>query len=289
MSFPKVYNYTVKCRMREFQYKSYLAVSKHTGSFKTTDLLDLSNSFLVGTRYMSNIAFPNKKLELEGFNSLKDKHIKKSKIKEYSIKYYEILKRIKKADGPVFVYSNFKNHYGILSFIKCLEAYNYKDFLSNGPGTKRFAIISSDITVDKRTKIVDTFNNYNNKDSGLIKIIIGSPAIKEGISLLRVSQVHILEPYWNESLIEQAVGRAVRYCSHKDLPAKRQKVDVFRYYIVHKNIKETVDQHIKYLANKKNKIINDFTHILKEAAVDCVLNKNVNVYKNDRPIKCYCC
>ena len=286
-TFPKVKYFDIKCRMREFQYKSYLAVSKKEGSFKRTDLLDLSNSFFVGTRFISNIAFPNKKLDLEGFKSLKKKHLRVP-LKEYSIKFYEIIKRIRKSKGPVFVYSSFKNYYGISSFIKCLEAYGFKEFLKNGSGKKRYTTITSEITVKKRTQIVETFNKFKNKNGDLIKVIVGSPAIKEGLSLLRVSQVHIIEPYWNESLMAQVIGRAVRYCSHKDLPKRRQIVNIYRYYAIHKNIDISVDEYIKQLADKKKKIVDEFEHLLKEAAVDCRLNKAANIFKKDLPIKCCC-
>ena len=288
ITFPKVNYYNINCKMRDFQYNSYLAVSNQTGLFKKTDLLELSNYFFVGTRFISNIAFPNKQLDLDGFKSFKNKHILKGNLKNYNIKFYEIIKRIKKSKGPVFVYSNFKSYNGIMGFVKCLEAYNYTDFLSKNKSRKKYAIISGDISVVKRTKILETFNQYNNNEGKYIKIILGSPAIKEGLSLLRVEQVHIIDPYWNESLIAQVIGRAVRYCSHKDLPAKRRFVNVFKYYAVNKNIETCIDIHIKELSSKNKQIVDQFEHLLKECAVDCKLNKSANVYKKDSKIKYFC-
>ena len=53
--------------MSNFQYASYLTAlsskkSNLRGSFKNVDLLKLSNSFFMGPRIISNIAFPNKSI-----------------------------------------------------------------------------------------------------------------------------------------------------------------------------------------------------------------------------------
>ena len=63
----------------------------------------------------------------------------------------------------------------------------------------------------------------------------------EGISLMNVRQVHILEPYWNHIRIKQVIGRAIRICSHRYLPMNERKVDVFRYKCIRKSGKATSD------------------------------------------------
>ena len=42
----------------------------------------------------------------------------------------------------------------------------------------------------------------------------------EGVSFKNVKQVHITDPWWNESRIEQILARASRYCSHSNLPSE---------------------------------------------------------------------
>ena len=96
----------------------------------------------------------------------------------------------------------------------------------------------------------------NNKTYYTKKIIIGSPSIKEGISLLRVRNVHILDPYWNWSRMNQIIGRAVRFCSHKDVPLKDRKVNVYIYIAYGPNGEKTIDNYILELANIKNEITN---------------------------------
>jgi SNF2 family DNA or RNA helicase len=99
--------------------------------------------------------------------------------------------------------------------------------------------------MDERNRNKKYFNVPDNKDGKVIKIILISPAGSEGISLKNVRQVHVLEPYWNEVRINQLIGRAVRQCSHADLPMKERYVDVYRYLAIRKNNKETTDENIK--------------------------------------------
>ena len=135
-------------------------------------------------------------------------------------------------------------------------------------------------------RIKDMYNQPDNADGSKIKIILGSPSIKEGVSLLRVSEVHILEPYWNMSRLDQVIGRAVRFCSHKDLPKSKRHVDIFIYIADHPKEKMSIDKYILNMAYKKNEIIKQFEKALKESAVDCKLNIQGNVYSKQDTLKC---
>ena len=61
------------------------------------------------------------------------------------------------------------------------------------------------------------------------KVVIISQAGAEGLDLKYVRQVHIMEPWYNMSRIEQIIGRAVRTCSHKALPFPSRNVQIFLY------------------------------------------------------------
>jgi len=116
--------------------------------------------------------------------------------------------------------------------------------------------------------------------------MLGSPSVKEGVSFKRVRQVHILEPYWNMSRVLQIIGRAIRFCSHNDLPKVERNVEVFLYLATQKG-KKTIDQYIWSLAKKKNQLISSFEKSLKEVAVDCQLFYHRNVYSSDEDkLKC---
>jgi hypothetical protein len=84
----------------------------------------------------------------------------------------------------------------------------------------------------------------------------------------------------------QMIGRALRMCSHKDLPLSERHVDVYRYKSVRANDgKWTADQRIEDLARGKEGLIQSFLDPIKEVAVDCVLNRNHNSIVNDH--KCF--
>ena len=98
---------------------------------------------------------------------------------------------------------------------------------------------------------------------------------------MNVRQVHVLDPYWNEVRIQQLIGRAIRQCSHKDLPMEDRIVDVFRYFAIRKSGKPTVDQDIDDLAKRKDSLIKSFLTVMKEIAIDCELFKSHNTVDED--------
>jgi superfamily II DNA or RNA helicase len=269
--FPKKNLKLVKCVMSRFQYEAYRTVMEQEGfgRFGDSDILDLPNNFLIGPRIISNVAFPNKGIDLDGFDSFKGKALDYDMLKIYSIKFYKIMKKIKKCRGTVFIYSNFLQFGGIKSFIKVLEYHKYKNFKEHGKGKLRFAIWSGDESHEKKELIKDYFNKKENVDGSMLKILLGSPSIKEGVSLLRVQQVHILEPYWNMSRMDQIIGRAIRFCSHKDVAAAEREVKVYIYLAVGLKANEiTVDKHILDLAFKKKELTDQFDNLLKDTAID---------------------
>ena len=290
-SFPEEYFHQVRCKMNEFQWKSYLtALSSEEGyrrgSFRTGDIFKLPSNFFLGPRMISNVAYPNKSIGATGFSSFRGDKLQINNISEYSIKFYKIYKRINESEGPVFVYSNFKEYGGIKPFIKFIKKHKWKDYKTHGEGQKRFAVWTGDEHHHVKEEIKFIFNQKENHNGSKIKIMLGSPSIKEGVSLLRVEQVHILEPYWNMSRMLQIMGRAIRYCSHKDIAVRRQFVDVYLYLATYPGEK-TVDQYIWSMAKKKNKLISQFEKALKEMAVDCKLFYARNVYKDEDPLICY--
>jgi superfamily II DNA or RNA helicase len=305
--FPDMKIKYVNCVMSDFQYASYKEVLKNENDgelLNNVDISDLPNNFYIGTRFVSNIVFPNKKIGDYGLKSFTKEHIKKN-LQKYSCKFFEIMNKIKKTNGKVFIYSGFKEFGGIKSFIKVLEAFGYKNYAENGEGTKRFAVWSGDENITMKEEIKTVFNLKSNLKGQKIKIILGSPSIKEGVSLTSVRQVHVLEPYWNQSRLEQVIGRANRFCSHKDVEENKRNVKVYVYISVApsfmkrqnnqknqdkqtnvSNMTQTVDQYIYKLGIEKDKLIKVFEKAIKEVAVDCYLNKNANVSKGDTDIIC---
>ncbi len=220
---------------------------------------------------------------------------KKSKLFEAmyssSPKFVRIIFNILKTKGTVMLYSNYVEMEGLQLFKVYLSFFGFGDIDQDSefdktkldPNKKlskdglRYCEFHGGIEKDVRKINKEIFNKSENKYGKYCKIIMISPAGAEGINLNNVRQVHIMEPYWNEVRIEQVIGRALRFCQHKDLPQEERKVDVFRYKMVRKNGKETTDEKMESISRKKNNLLLSFIEAVKEAAVDCELFKAHNM------------
>ncbi len=288
-TFPETIVKYVQCPMSEYQYRCYLTIireyegaenkklrDRYVKSFYEGDLHDLPSTFLLGARLISNIAFPNKKINEDGLKSFAGKALNVSNLENYSIKFFKIFKKISRVNGPVFIYSNFLAYGGLKSFEKVLKHNGYKNYEDFGEGKKRYAFITGDQTKHLKEEIKNVYNQKNNIDGSKLKVLLLSSAAKEGLSLKAVRQVHILEPYWNKNRLEQVIARARRLCSHAMLSEEERYINIYIYIATHPNEKETVDQYIYKLAERKQKLIGQFEKAIKECAIDCNLNKHAN-------------
>jgi len=82
-----------------------------------------------------------------------------------------------------------------------------------------------------RNKIIEYFTKPNNKWGQKCLIFMITKAGAEGLNLFNIRQVHIMEPYWNNILLQQVIGRARRTRSHVTLPKDQQNVKVYNYII----------------------------------------------------------
>jgi hypothetical protein len=121
----------------------------------------------------------------------------------------------------------------------------------------------------------------DNLDGARVRVIIGSPSIKEGVSFLHVQHMHILDPVWNSSAMAQVEGRAVRLCSHSDIPrdhpSLRRRVVVHCYRLVPTRASETrvtPDMVIyDHIIPRKRERIEKAERLLRRVAIDYPLFK----------------
>jgi hypothetical protein len=198
---------------------------------------------------------------------------------------------------------------GLDMFKVYLKYFGFDSFKNkNSKDYFRYGEFHNDISRDVRKETIKLEIEEENKNGKLLKIVMFSPAGSEGISLENVIQVHITEPYWHEVRITQMIGRAIRQCSHKNLPINERHVDIYRYKTVKNNVKveeiidgqtvtkrniiiedenllKTIDWEIDSLAQNKNNLLASFMNAIKEIAIDCELFKNHNMI--DKPYKCF--
>ena len=119
----------------------------------------------------------------------------------------------------------------------------------------------------------DSDGNIIDQSGQLIKVCIISQAGSEGLDFRAMRQVHILEPWYNVNRLEQIIGRAVRNFSHKDLPFDKRNVQIFLHGTILENAEEeAADLYIYRISELKAVKIGKVTRLLKQTAVDCIIN-----------------
>jgi len=249
--------------------------------------------------------------------------------KEFSPKFSAMLDDMNNTEGSCLVYSQFRSVEGLGLFTEFLNMNGYKqidlkkidgefyltdeDIFDEIYDNKRYVIFDQDR--EKTKYLMNLFNgDFKNLPNEVIKVLpedlnqLYGKIVKlfcitasgaEGISLKNVRAVLITEPYWNNIRIDQVIGRAIRSCSHENLPLKDRNVVVYRYIMkftktqlekdysiqtLDKGI--TTDEHILLMANKKMAIVNQFLKMLKASSFDCIINSYQNKpLEND--YRCY--
>ena len=228
------------------------------------------------------------------FKKFHKKETKKSELYKAmynsSGKMLNIIFNIMISPGPTVVYSNYVLMEGLEIFKIYLKYFNFYGFMKDfklQPNKIGYVEFHGGIKErSHRDKGMEEFNKPINKYGENIKIMLISPAGSEGLSLNNVRQIHIMEPYWNEVRITQMIGRGIRQCSHSELKLEERHVEVYRYKSVRTKIdKRTTDQYIEDVARSKDSLIQSFLNAMKEVALDCVINQNVNALAQE--YKCF--
>jgi|SaaInlV_165m_DNA_3_1040750.scaffolds.fasta_scaffold00839_5 superfamily II DNA or RNA helicase len=159
---------------------------------------------------------PKPKLGWVSNETLGDKRL----LKLYSPKFTSlILNILLHPNCKHMVYSIYKIKGGVVLF----------NTLLNKCGIKS-AIFSGDLNDGERLRLLSKFNSPENRNGEKIQVILLTEAGEQGITLLEVNNVHILESGGHNFKIQQAIGRAARFKSHVNLPEDRNYVNVWRYW-----------------------------------------------------------
>jgi superfamily II DNA or RNA helicase len=137
---------------------------------------------------------------------------------------------------------------------------------------------------EKQSLIKDIFNKVENKNGKIIKVVLGSKVMNEGISLKNVSSVFVLDTYFNYGRLEQVIGRAIRWCSHYRLMSEKNpypKVKIYKYAIGLKNGELSTEEELYQKAEKKYILVKKMERAMKEVAIDCALNISGNQFKEE--------
>ena len=263
-------------------------------------------------------------------------------LKYYSPKFLFILKKLKNQEYICshLIYSQFRTLEGIGILKEILDYNGFAQFkISDSTGTWRVDIKDEDMgkpmyalytgteSREEKETIRNIFNsdwgklkmplvedlkkiNANNFLGEVIKTIMITSSGAEGITLKNVQYVHIVEPYWHPVRLEQVIGRAVRICSHQDLPEEYKEVNVYLYLMtfsdkqlngdpngktkkerepkvsiqlkikdlskIDKKTPLTTDESLYEISNIKEEINKNILRAIKEASFDCHIHSKSN-------------
>jgi SNF2 family DNA or RNA helicase len=146
---------------------------------------------------------------------------------------------------------------------KCLI---FSQYLSNGvnpiqrslerSGVKSM-IITGECSMKDRADAVKSYNRVTS-----CKVLLLSKAGGEGLDLKETDEIHVLEPHYNNSMLEQVFGRGIRYKSHQN---KNAVVERYIYYAKKRDEKtkesitaKSADMMLYELSKKKEMLVKKF-------------------------------
>ena len=217
----------------------------------------------------------------------------KDNIKISSPKMDKIIEYIKKSTGIVFVYSRFLKA-GVIPLAIALEQQGYSKYSKYGgtnilskttntnmePSNKlKYMVISGNSPPISSHFIneLEILKSPANNDGSIIKIVLVTTKGIEGLDFKNIREIHILEPWFNLSRIQQIIGRGIRNNSHISLAENLRNTTIYQYVnCTSGSIKqETIDFRMYRLSEKKQKRVSKIERILKENSIDCNLTKDV--------------
>lgn len=222
-----------------------------------------------------------------------EKFLSPSKVGLYSSKFALILNILQNSTGIAFVYSNLVEN-GANLFAMCLEEHGYdnaiKDnFLKNPSGESdkgskgKYVIFTGESSRSEIENALRRLKDRKNIAGDDIRVIIASEKVSEGVDFKYVRQVHVLDPWFNMSRIEQVLGRGMRTCSHSLLPFEYQNCTVYLHTCRYSDSdKETADEYIyrEFVENKAVRIAR-LKKVIMESSMDCDLQQGINNLPED--------
>ena len=203
---------------------------------------------------------------------------------KYSAKIAKIMSMIQGSEGIVLIYTQYIDG-GAVPIALALEEVGFSRYGSDknakslfktppiAPTGQKYVMITGDVSYSPNNdEDLKYLNRDENKNGDLVKVVIITRAAGEGVDFKNIRQVHIMEPWYNMNRLEQIIGRAVRNLSHCRLPFNKRNVEIFLHATRLETDEESADLYVYRLAENKAVEIGRVSRLLKENAVDCLLN-----------------
>ena len=242
----------------------------------SSGLKNVMNQKIKNSPYLLRYDFEYKPEILEKYGPI----FSLDKIKTYSQKIYNICETIKKSEGTIMIYSQYIDS-GVVPMALALEEMGFsrygiashtKSLFNNPPSeaidsitmqkksqykgdsfkSAKYVMITGDKYFSPNNSLdLKEINASSNVHGERVKVILITKAAAEGLDFKNVRQIHIMEPWYNLSRIEQIIGRTVRNLSHCAVPFEERNVEIYLHSTKLKDDKEAVDLYTyRYAENK---------------------------------------
>ncbi len=223
----------------------------------------------------------------------KDRQDTLNKIWQCSAKYASAIRdcllQYQNKDGCTYIYNSLVDGSGALVFAQCLELFGYTRSIYGKENEKglRYVLLTNSTLDDAGTivtNVQETFADPCNAQGEYIHVIIGSRTSGEGLSFGNIQNVGILTPFWNYSIIDQAIYRGFRRNSHVALEkiyqqkGKELVVDIHHYMGLPPKYNQEVslDYQMYRDSQTKDLKIKRGERLMKEIAYDCMDKYHLN-------------
>lgn len=265
-SYPSTQEDNIRIKISETQQELINEIKKEDENENENEEIEGDN-FCMKERQLSISAYDYKKKDLIFSN-----------LREYAPKIKKLIELLK-LPGKHVIYSNF-----IKYCLELIAAYleekgwtNYTKETTHNNNYKTFVLWDASLNDKQKQDVKMVLNSTANMDGKIIRIVLGSPSIKEGISFKHIQHLHQIDPVWNSSAKEQIEGRCIRHKSHDDIPINhktlKRKVIIHNYIAVYPTSANiTCDDNIyTNIIPTKRKIINILEKYLHKISFDYYL------------------
>lgn len=249
------------------------------GERKTRDVV--TKTYKLDNELIDAITGETKKYMLSNlqYDSIQYKNIIKTRLKnlyKFSAKYADVIESMLNATGEsCFVYSELVTGSGSIVFSLLLKLFGFSPSIGNDtkPGL-RYGFLTSDSTSSQIHNIINCFNQPENMNGNIIKVLIGSRVVSEGVSFYNIQREYILTPWYNYSETDQAIARGYRLNSHKaligngDIPVVR----ISQLVSMPRKGGFSIDLNMYEISEDKDITIRGILRYMMEASFDCSLN-----------------
>ena len=193
----------------------------------------------------------------------------------YGAKLKAVCNHVEDSEGIVLVYSRFING-GVIPLSLALESMGLSHYSKNLMDHEKrnkfkYCTITGDTSISYGP-LINTINSDANINGDKIKVVIITEAASEGVDFKNIRQIHILDPWWHLNRNEQIIGRGIRLVSHKKLPYEKRNAQIFLYVSTVLTGVELLDHYCYRYVEEKARLVGKVTRLLKENAMDCVMN-----------------